>query len=154
MRPNDSCTNGIQISMARFSDIVINHEDSTVEVGAGCLWDQVYNKLARHGKGLNIIGGAAREGVGVAGWLLGGGYSLKSNRYGLGIDNIAAYEVVTPNGQIFKVSEGDLYQALRVRELPIFHSSHFDDRTLRAVGTTLGLLRNSLFGRTLKKIRG
>jgi FAD/FMN-containing dehydrogenase len=46
---------------------------------------------------------------------LGGGYSFMSNQYGLGIDNMAAYELVLPNGTITNVTESDedLWFALR-----------------------------------------
>jgi FAD/FMN-containing dehydrogenase len=116
MAPTVSSTTGIQISMARFSKVQYNPKTRVVEIGAGCLWDQVYSKLTASGR--NVIGGASSDGVGVAGWLLGGGYSLKSNRYGLGIDHIVEYEIVTPDGRVRKVNagkEGKLFQALRVR---------------------------------------
>jgi FAD/FMN-containing dehydrogenase len=62
--------------------------------------------------------------VGVAGWLLGGGYSLKSNQYCLGIDNVTEYEVVVPNGEIRIATEEtfpELFQALRVRSPELYH---------------------------------
>lgn len=118
MAPTFSSTTGIQISMARFCRVVYDRDNQLVEVGAGCLWEQVYRNLASVGR--NVIGGASHDGVGVGGWLLGGGYSLKSNRYGLGIDHIVAYEIVTPDGVVRKVTERrdrTLFQALRVRYL-------------------------------------
>ncbi|KAF9465826.1 hypothetical protein BDZ94DRAFT_1253281 [Collybia nuda] len=114
MAPTVSSTTGIQISMSRFSKVLYDSKTQLVEIGAGCLWDQVYSKLAPSGR--NVIGGASSDGVGVGGWLLGGGYSLKSNRYGLGIDHIVEYEIVTPDGRIRTVTaqkERDLFQALR-----------------------------------------
>ncbi|KDQ61355.1 hypothetical protein JAAARDRAFT_506948 [Jaapia argillacea MUCL 33604] len=114
MAPTFSSTIGIQISMSRFSKVRFDKETQHVEIGAGCLWDQVYSKLASTGR--NVIGGAASDGVGVAGWLLGGGYSLKSNCHGLGIDNVVSYEIVTPDGCVRTVNankERELFQALR-----------------------------------------
>ncbi|KAK7446016.1 hypothetical protein VKT23_014639 [Stygiomarasmius scandens] len=98
MQPGFSSTKGIHISMACFDKIQYDRKSTIVKVGAGCLWDQVYWKMAPYKR--NIIGGASRDGVGVAGWLLGGGYSLKSNVYGLGIDNIERIEIVTPDGRV------------------------------------------------------
>lgn len=101
--------------MARFSKVRYQPEDQLVQIGAGCLWDQVYSKLAPTER--NVVGGASSDGVGVAGWLLGGGYSLKSNCHGLGIDHIVQYEIVTPDGRVRTVNateEPKLYQALRV----------------------------------------
>ncbi|KAF9465830.1 hypothetical protein BDZ94DRAFT_1234435 [Collybia nuda] len=115
MAPKFSSTTGIQISMARFSKVQYNPKTQFVDIGAGCLWDQVYSKLAASGR--NVIGGASSDGVGVGGWLLGGDYSLKSNRYGLGIDHIVEYEIVTPDGRVREVNakkESKLFQALRV----------------------------------------
>ncbi|KIJ65828.1 hypothetical protein HYDPIDRAFT_39012 [Hydnomerulius pinastri MD-312] len=105
--PYLSSTTGIQISMCRFNKIEIKKDDecsrsgctlgpSHVHVGAGCLFGEVYREVVPHG--LNIVGGSSIGGVGIAGWLLGGGYSLKTNQHGLGIDNIIEVQIVLPNG--------------------------------------------------------
>ena len=46
---------------------------------------------------------------------MGGGYSWKTSQYGLTSDNIAAFELVLPNGTISMVTSDndDLYFALR-----------------------------------------
>ena len=56
--------------MTRFNQVVVNKAASLVEVGAGLLWDDVYKAL--DGTGLNVVGGRV-SGVGVAGFILGGG---------------------------------------------------------------------------------
>ena len=56
--------------MARFDQVIVNTTASTVEVGAGLIWDDVYQAL--DGTGLNVVGGRV-SGVGVAGFTLGGG---------------------------------------------------------------------------------
>lgn len=56
--------------MTRFNNVIANNTASTVEVGAGLLWDDVYSKL--DGTGLNVVG-ARVPGIGVAGFILGGG---------------------------------------------------------------------------------
>lgn len=86
-----------------------------LEVGAGCLWDEVYLVLDKLRQG--VVGGYDAQGVGVAGWLLGGGYSMKTNQYGLGIDHIKAYKIVTGDGRILNATSEinpDLYHALRI----------------------------------------
>jgi FAD/FMN-containing dehydrogenase len=101
--------------MSRFGDISYDSATENLSVGAGCLWDSVYHEIHKHGR--NIVGAAIRGGVGVAGYLLGGGYSLKTNRFGLGIDNVTGFEIVLPDGRILDVSEeqeGDLFWALKV----------------------------------------
>jgi len=67
-----------------------------------------------------VVGGARMGGVGVAGYLLGGGYSIKTNQFGLGIDNIVKFQVILPDGRIVETEEkhpqyGDLFVALKVR---------------------------------------
>ncbi|KAI9449852.1 FAD-binding domain-containing protein [Lactarius psammicola] len=107
-----SSTSGVQISMTRFNTIELNNATGTVDVGSGVTWDQVYAAL--NSTGINVIGGRIPT-VGVSGLTLGGGYSLMSNQYGLGIDNMAGYELVLPNGTITDVtsSNKDLWFALR-----------------------------------------
>jgi FAD/FMN-containing dehydrogenase len=56
--------------MTRFRDIVLNEEEETVEIGAGLTWTEVFSYLVP--KGLNVVGGRI-DGVGVAGFILGGG---------------------------------------------------------------------------------
>jgi hypothetical protein len=68
--PGFSSTPGVQISMSRFRDIVLNEEEGTVEIGAGLTWTDVFSYLVP--KGLNVVGGRM-NGVGVGGFILGGG---------------------------------------------------------------------------------
>lgn len=68
--PGFSSTSGVQISMTRFNNVTLNRAASTVEIGAGLVWDDVYRAL--DGTGLNVAGGRV-AGVGVAGFILGGG---------------------------------------------------------------------------------
>ena len=108
----------MQIAMSRFKDVSFNEPDETVEVGAGCILEDVYTVLGKVEPPRNIVGGVSS--VGVAGFLLGGGFSfLKTNQFGLGIDNIAGYEVVLPSsGEIKNARPSgdteDLFHALRV----------------------------------------
>ena len=84
--------------MKQFDQIVYNKDTKTLDVGAGVTWGKVYDFLAsaEEYRELGVVGGDPR--VGVSGWLLGGGYSLLTNRHGLGIDNVVGFQVVTPNG--------------------------------------------------------
>ena len=56
--------------MSKFSDVRYDPETETVEVGAGLVWDKVYEVLEPLGR--NVVGGRT-TGVGVAGFTLGGG---------------------------------------------------------------------------------
>ncbi|KAI0260021.1 FAD-binding domain-containing protein [Gloeopeniophorella convolvens] len=110
--PGFSSTKGVHISMTRFNQTSLDHNGGTVDVGSGLTWDQVYNELEF--TGANVIGGRI-PGVGVAGLTLGGGYSHKTGQFGLALDNVAAYELVLPNGTIARVTskDEDLWFGLR-----------------------------------------
>jgi hypothetical protein len=112
--PGFSSTTGIQISMANFNELEYNSKTKNLRIGAGCLFDEVYKEISQYKR--NIVGGATAAGVGVAGWLLGGGYSLLTNQYGLGIDNLVEVQVVLCNGRSVKASaerNSDLFFAIR-----------------------------------------
>lgn len=54
--------------------------------------------------------------VGISGFLLGGGDSYYSGRYGFGCDNVVNFEVVLPNGTIVdanNATNSDLHKALK-----------------------------------------
>ncbi|PPQ72040.1 hypothetical protein CVT24_008081 [Panaeolus cyanescens] len=100
--PGWSSTTGVHISMYRFSAVDYDAPSQTVQVGAGLIWDDVYAALEPYN--VNVVGGRV-PGVGVAGFALGGGYSWKTNQYGLTVDTITAFELVTPVGAILTVTE-------------------------------------------------
>ncbi|KAL0954148.1 hypothetical protein HGRIS_005285 [Hohenbuehelia grisea] len=100
--PGFSSTEGVHIAMTRFSEVSYDKDSQTVQVGAGLVWDQVYEALEPHG--VNVVGGRV-SGVGVAGFTLGGGYSWKTNQYGLTVDTVTAYELVKPDGSVARVTE-------------------------------------------------
>ena len=120
--------------MTRFNEIVISDDSQTVEIGAGLTWTDVYAYLVP--KGFNVVGGRL-NGVGVAGFILGGGrchscfwlihrrtetytrlagYSWKTNAHGLTIDTVTKFHLISPNGKEIVVTEEneDLWFALKV----------------------------------------
>ena len=90
LNPGFSSSTGIQISMRRFRKVVYYSNNQTVDVGSGLIWDDVYESLAPYN--VSVLGGRV-SGVGVAGFVLGGGYSWKSNQYGLTMHHVFEYEV-------------------------------------------------------------
>ncbi|KAJ7027402.1 FAD-binding domain-containing protein [Mycena alexandri] len=111
--PGFSSTTGVHISMTRFSGVTYDAPSSTVAIGSGLIWDDVYEALEPFG--VNVVGGRV-SGVGVAGFTLGGGYSWKTNQFGLTVDTITAFELVKPNGSIVSVtasSDPDLFFGLK-----------------------------------------
>lgn len=104
--------------MVQFKNIEYNREKKTLDVGSGVTWREVYNyfEKATSGQGLGVVGGDPA--VGVSGWLLGGGYSLLTNKYGLGIDNIVGFQVHVPGAKNVRNANcqenPDLFKALKV----------------------------------------
>ncbi|KAG2063980.1 FAD dependent oxidoreductase [Suillus decipiens] len=111
--PGFSSTPGVQIAMRSFSEVVYDQDAQTVTFGMGLVWEDVYSALIQYN--VTVVGGRS-FGVGVGGFILGGGYSFLSNEYGLSVDNIVSLELVLPNGQvanITKSSNPDLFYGLR-----------------------------------------
>ncbi|PAV20386.1 FAD-binding domain-containing [Pyrrhoderma noxium] len=108
-----SSTLGVQISMSKFSTILYDEDSNTVTLGTGLTWGEVYKRLEMFGV---MVPGARVGPVGVGGFSLGGGYSWKTDQYGLAIDNIVGFELVLPSGEISNVtnkSNPDLFFALK-----------------------------------------
>jgi FAD/FMN-containing dehydrogenase len=133
--------------LLRFNKISFSSDKTQLTVGAGCAFDEIY-KVIRP-EHYNIVGGGGS--VGIGGWMLGGGYSLKTNQFGLGIDNLIQATVVLPDGSKVVTASGkegddhDLFWAIRVcSRLDLWT---IDDRLtryeLRVVGITLVSRLNS-----------
>lgn len=110
--PGFSSTKGVQISFNRMVQIVFSEDKSTVEIGVGQTWAGVYEAI--DGNGVNVVGGRT-VGPGIGGFTLGGGFSWKTNQYGLTADTVQSYNMVLPNGTIASVdsSSPDLFFALK-----------------------------------------
>lgn len=104
--------------MGQFKQLHYDSEKKTLDVGAGATWKEVYDYMAQFASDLapGIVGGDPR--VGVAGWLLGGGYSLMTNRFGLGMDNIVEIRVLLPDTRAFcnvnHTTNPEIFKALKV----------------------------------------
>ncbi|WP_344220303.1 FAD-binding oxidoreductase [Kribbella sancticallisti] len=105
---------GVVIDLSKFAAVEIIDEDRhLVRIGGGATWGQVAAALAPHG--LAISSGDTR-GVGVGGLTLTGGIGWKVRKYGLAMDNVAAVEMVTANGDVVRASaeeNPDLFWAIR-----------------------------------------
>ena len=111
---NGTLNNGFVIHLAKLDAIAVSSD--RVEVQAGVRWVDIYELLNRIDSQQLIVGGMCPL-VGVAGYTLGGGYSVLSRQYGLASDNVVSMRMVTANGtEIVFINEtvnSDLYWALR-----------------------------------------
>ncbi|KUJ20738.1 FAD-binding domain-containing protein [Mollisia scopiformis] len=110
--PGFSSTTGVFISLVRINQVTLSADKSTVEVGLGNVWTDVYTAL--DGSDVNVVGGRV-IGPGVGGFSLGGGYSWLTDQYGLTCDTVQAFNLVLPNGTITQVdsAQSDLFFALK-----------------------------------------
>ncbi|KAK0704397.1 hypothetical protein B0H67DRAFT_544760 [Lasiosphaeris hirsuta] len=110
--PGFSSTDGVHIALNRLNHVILSADKKTVELGFGQTWTEVFDKL--EGSGVNVVGGRV-EGPGVGGFSLGGGYSWKTNQYGLAVDTVISYTLVLPDGKITEVTKDnpDLFFALK-----------------------------------------
>ncbi|KAL9079555.1 MAG: hypothetical protein Q9157_001552 [Trypethelium eluteriae] len=104
---------GILIDMQKLNQIALSADHSTVTLGPGARWGDVYAALDQYD--LGVIGGRLPN-VGVGGLILGGGYFHFSAMYGLAADNVKNFELVLANGTVMNASvteNPDLYWALK-----------------------------------------
>ena len=105
---------GVVIDLSKLANVeIIDKERHLVRIGGGATWGQVAAALAPHG--LAISSGDTKS-VGVGGLTLTGGIGWKVRKYGLALDNVAAAEVVTANGQVVPASaqqNPELFWAIR-----------------------------------------
>ena len=82
-----------------------------VIIGPGVRTEDFMKEVLDNNGYSGIVASAA--GVGMGGFILGGGYGLQSRMYGLAIDNVLGLEVVLPSGEVREVEEDDdLFWAL------------------------------------------
>jgi len=95
---------GIVMDLADLNDVSFLNGGSQLRVGAGTRWIRVYDFLRDRQSEYTVIGGGC-AGVGVAGFVLGGGYSFISRSYGLGCDNVIGMEFITTDGAVIELSD-------------------------------------------------
>lgn len=87
---------------------------AAITTGAGVNFDQVY--AFADANGVTFLGGSGPTVGASGGWVMTGGHSVLSRVYGLGIDRVLEFEVVTPDGQhriANSCQNKDLFWALR-----------------------------------------
>ena len=108
-----TCDDGLVIDLSPMRDVRVDPANSTVRVGAGCVWADVDH--ATHAFGLAVPCGFIAS-TGVGGLTLGGGTGYLSRKYGLTIDNLLSVDMVLADGRFVTASaeeNGDLFWAVR-----------------------------------------
>jgi hypothetical protein len=95
---NDS----LLIVTSQMAGVSINASSKTAWVEAGAKWNKVL-KLAQE-EGLAPLMGSSSD-VGAIGYTIGGGMGWLSRKYGLSVDSVNYFEVVTASGKLIRASE-------------------------------------------------
>ncbi|MFT4088516.1 MAG: FAD-binding oxidoreductase [Gordonia sp. (in: high G+C Gram-positive bacteria)] len=104
---------GVAIVTEGLAGVEVDRDARTATIGAGTSWDGVLD--AATPLGLAPLCGSA-PGVGVVGYLLGGGLSPISRTFGYAADHVRSFRVVTGTGDLVIASpeeNPDLFWALR-----------------------------------------
>lgn len=103
----------ILVSTAGMTAVTVDPQRRTARVGAGARWQQVLDAACPHG--LAPLCGSA-PGVGVVGFLTGGGVGPLVRTVGASSDHVQAFELVTGTGDVLRVTpeeHADLFWGLR-----------------------------------------
>jgi FAD/FMN-containing dehydrogenase len=110
VRPaNDS----LLINTSQFTAVSVNADARTAWISAGAKWGKVLEQA--QAVGLAPLLGSSPD-VGAIGYTLGGGMGWLARKYGLSIDSVNCFQVVTAEGQTVEASEtqnADLFWGLR-----------------------------------------
>ncbi|KAJ9313558.1 CAZyme family AA7 [Paecilomyces variotii] len=108
-----SIQNGVLISTKNLNQVVYDPDTQTAVIGPGLAWEDAQKGL--DGTGRTLVGGRI-GGVGVGGYLLGGGLSFLSSQYGWAANNVVNFQVVLANATIVNANakeNTDLFAALK-----------------------------------------
>jgi hypothetical protein len=95
------CMDAMLIVVAKLDRVKIFADQRLAQVGGGAVWSQVIEKSVP--AGLIPVSGSS-PGVGVVGYTLGGGFGILSRKYGLAVESVHSLRLVTPDGEIVRVS--------------------------------------------------
>jgi FAD/FMN-containing dehydrogenase len=103
----------ILVHTSGLSGCVVDVSGRSARVGAGATWQQVLDAATPYG--LAPLCGSA-PGVGVVGYLTGGGIGPLARSVGLSADHVRAFDLVTGSGEVLHVTpdeHGDLSWGVR-----------------------------------------
>jgi FAD binding domain len=101
------------LRMTRMRQVDVDPAARTARAEAGAVWQDLIVPAAEHG--LAGLAGSS-PGVGVTGYIPGGGLGWLARRYGLAANSVTAAELVTPRGDLVRADAGhepDMFWAVR-----------------------------------------
>jgi hypothetical protein len=104
---------GVTIDLSMMNSSYYDRETDTARIEPGGRWAKVYSDLQKQDV---TVAGGRDGGVGVGGFLTGGGLSFFTARKGFGCDSVVNFEVVLANGSIVNANASarpDLWRALK-----------------------------------------
>ncbi|KAI1442043.1 FAD-binding domain-containing protein [Annulohypoxylon stygium] len=104
---------GVTIDLGLLNWTRFDENSNTVDLGPGGRWREVYAELEKHGR---VVAGGRDGNVGVAGLILGGGFTFFAARHGFACNEVIAYEVVLADGRIITADADineDLFSVLK-----------------------------------------
>ncbi|KAF2745772.1 FAD-binding domain-containing protein [Sporormia fimetaria CBS 119925] len=125
---------GVTIDLGMMNASTYHHDTELASIQPGASWGNVYHNLLQTGN-VTVLGGRV-AGVGVGGYLVGGGISYYTPREGFACDQVVNYEVVLSNGTVVNANaeeHAELWRALKGGALNFGIVTRFDVRTFPAV---------------------
>ena len=110
--PTRSASGGIMLRLSGMDAVRIDKEARTAYVEAGAKWSKVLEVAAKHG--LAPLMGSSSD-VGAVGYTLGGGLGWLARKYGLSLDNVNYFDIVTSDAEMKRAVRDncdDLFWAL------------------------------------------
>lgn len=105
---------GVTIDLGLLNETKYDATTEMAHIGPGAKWKHIYDELDKHGR---VVAGGREAEVGAGGFLLGGGNTFYSARYGFACDTVLAYEVVLADGHIVTADadgqHADLFRVLK-----------------------------------------
>lgn len=95
---------GMVIDVSNLKARSLDARRGILRAQTGNTWRELYQYLQQSGTGYIPVGGGCPT-VGIPGFMFGGGISFVSRSYGLSIDSLIAIDIVTPDGELRRLSE-------------------------------------------------
>lgn len=89
------------IDVSTINYVTISSDRNSATIGGGTNLGEIYTKLSKVGK--TFLGGICPT-VALGGYLGVGGYNVQQRQYGLAVDQILSFKVVTADGSLINVS--------------------------------------------------